>query len=126
MSINPGLRDHVTRVGFNLSLGRTHIAALVELDISLQRDEYINTVHSAKAYRFAFRNDIVGRQGLEDRGLIIHHSDAHPEPGENFIPRRRLFTITEAGKAVITLLKEAGIYQEYAAALPAPRSEMAG
>lgn len=113
---NEQLRQHVTRVGFDLTLGKTHVAALVLLDDAIRRKNWVAGRNRDPAFRF----HVTGVHGLEDRGLVVHHYDerygskgrlhAKDEPG-------RHFTITKAGRLVIDLLKEAGIWDEYAAPL---------
>lgn len=122
---NDLLRAHVTRVGFDLSLGKTHIAALVYLDQCLKQKRYIphrvqdlsfpdNTQLPARAFGRAFSMFATGMHGCQDRGLVIHHwNPKHKNDGLKWH-----YTITKAGKIVIALLSEAGIYQEYADALP--------
>lgn len=129
--INAALRGHVTQVGFHLTLGKTHIAALVYLDAMLRQNQA-----SLDPQTGALNNDTVNRpsfapwnqfatgfRGLEDRGLARHIEDLEREPGENVLAMRptRIWEITPAGRLVIGLLSEAGIYQEYAAAFPAVR-----
>ncbi len=121
---NELLRQHVTRVGSDLTLGKTHIAALVYLDQSIKLRTHIDTRHSSQWARRSFANFATGMHGCEDRGLVVHHfRDTRTLP-----PREKAridaqgmkahYTITKAGRLVIDLLKEAGIYQEYADALP--------
>lgn len=111
---NALLREHVTRVGFDLTLGKTHIAALVYLNESITQKRYINSNKSERWAQRAFAHFASGMHGCEDRGLVIHHyrSDKRDDG------LRWHYTITKAGKLVVALLQEAGIYQEYADALP--------
>lgn len=112
---NEQLRQHVTRVGFDLTLGKTHVAALVMLDVSIRSKQWMSSRGPM------FRMLVPALHGLEDRGLVVHHYDdryssrgrlhAKDEP-------RRHFTITKAGRLVIGLLKESGVWDEYAAYLP--------
>lgn len=111
---NEALRAHVTRVGFDLTLGKTHIAALVLLNESLRRNDWISTQVASVGYRRTFSLFVPGVHGLQDRGLVIHN---RPERGSRK-RLRQIWVITKAGKLVIDLLREAGIYQEYADALP--------
>lgn len=113
--MNDLLRDHVTRVGFDLSLGRTHVAGLVYLNESLAQRRYIpsNRVVSPTARR-AFACFASGISGCISRGLVLHHyREDKRDDGLKWH-----YTITRAGKLVIDLLKETGLYQEYADALP--------
>lgn len=124
---NDLLRSHVTRVGFDLTLGKTHIAALVYLNESIRQKRYIatNVRHlrfpadpqsqlPARSHARAYAHFATGMHGLEDRGLVIHHY--RPDKRDTLLKWH--FTITKAGKLVIELLKEVGLYQEYADALP--------
>lgn len=122
--VNESLRQHVTSVGFSLTLGKTHIAALVMLDIKLKHnrtgfDSAMNYTSSAPPRVF---KGPTGTSGLIERGLVEHIMDQRRKPGENILAMtpRRIWRITPAGRLVINLLKEAGLYQEYAAMLPVP------
>jgi hypothetical protein len=122
---NERLRAHVTRVGFDLSLGKTHVAALVYLNESLRQRRYIPSHHTESGWhRKAFAHFASGMHGCIDRGLVDHHYQptSHLPPKERQKAERqgmkRHYTITAAGKHVIALLQEAGIYQEFADALP--------
>ncbi len=119
---NDLLRSHVTRVGFDLSLGRTHIAAIVLLNESLTQRRYIPAHKTSDAAaRRTFAWFASGLQGCCTRGLVIHHYRQDKRDGG----LKWHYTITRAGKLVIDLLKEAGIYQEYADALPQREVEVA-
>lgn len=111
---NEALRAHVTRVGFDLSLARSHVAALVYLNESAERDEWVGTrqVIRGALYR-AFSLWATGAEGLIRRGLIVHHYQSSERTGS---PNPH-YTITRAGELVIDLLREAGLYAEYATAL---------
>lgn len=112
---NTALRDHATRVGFDLSLAKTQIAALVLLNESLRQRRYIHSNHvTERSMRRTFAYFATGMHGCEERGLVLHHY--RPDKRDDGLKWH--FTITKAGKLVIDLLTEAGIYQEYAAALP--------
>ncbi|HZB28960.1 MAG TPA: hypothetical protein VE465_02220 [Streptosporangiaceae bacterium] len=129
--INDALRDHVTAVGFQLTLGKTHLAQLVYLDLLLKENQPAIDPKTDKFDQGRVRsprgapwnNSAVGLQGLERRGLVKHILDQHRKPGEQVLTMtpRRIWKITKAGRLVINLLKEAGIYQEYAAAIPIRR-----
>lgn len=115
---NPALRAHATG-GFHLGLGRTHVAALVLLDTELRHHARISASSSAGGRgRNAWSNVIVGMRGLEDRGLIRWTKRGRRDDGKLWTTDE-VFELTNAGKAVIVLLLEAGIYQEYAGQLPA-------
>lgn len=110
---NEPLRSHVTRVGFNLTIGRTHIAALVYLNESFQRG-YMNAHKGAESHRRLFNLFATGMAGCQTRGLVVHHYDYdHRDEGLQWH-----YTITRAGQLIIELLRESGLYAEYAGALP--------
>lgn len=126
-SPNEALRAHVTSARFVLTLGATHIAALVHIERSLRHGKSQNENIRDRSWldhdpplghplRPAFRNSVSGMNGLIARGLAVHTTpqSANWRPSD-------IWTITPAGWAVITLLVEAGIWAEYADALPAPK-----
>lgn len=120
--VNEALRAHVTRVGFDLSLGKTHIATLVWIDLRLKTNVPTDPRFYPRAGRThpVFRHHATGAHGLIDRGLVVNIAEQRRKPGEAFgnMTPRRVWRITPAGRLVINLLKEAGIYQEYAALIP--------
>lgn len=116
---NDLLRSHVTGAAFHLTLGKTHIAALVHLEERLASDlnawEHIKRPRSTTPHLGNFTS---GASGLIARGLVTHTypaSNAHwaDEPFSTF------WQITPAGRLVLELLREAGIWDEYATQ-PAP------
>ena len=137
MSIsNPLLRDHVTSAAFVLSLGKTHVAALVRLDLELAAEVRLHPpalriggVPHARLHS----HDGPGRDGLIRRGLVAHvyEQNKHKyvvKPGDDSIyvvgavdldrmPIGQCWNITRAGRLVCDLLKECGLYQEYAGPL---------
>lgn len=130
--INEALRAHVTSAKFVLTLGATHIAALVGVERRLRDNRtleeelasgqlLIRNPAQAHPLRRAFRHDTTGMAGLIARGLVVHHhphEGGHPD-GWTRVKPSEYWTITPAGWAVVTLLQQAGIWQEYADALPA-------
>jgi hypothetical protein len=114
---NEELRAHVTSVGFALTLGKTHIASLVQLDRMLAENRHL----------WARGRDmfIPGVLGLERRGLVVHTMPPPPEARRRKngtlreVSVRRIWRITRAGRLVLGLLKEAGLYDEYAGRLHA-------
>lgn len=113
--MNEALRDHVTNVGFNLSLTKNQIASLVWLDVVKDLTEYRRTGGAPLSWW-------AGMQGCKRRGLVIHHYDAAEQDRLSDDERRvqplgHFYTITDAGKAVLFLLHEAGLYQEHYARL---------
>jgi len=133
--VNEALRAHVTSAKFVLTLGGTHIAALVSVVARLAddrtTDEMLRDYRAGKGplrdidppaghpLRRAFRNP--GMNGLIERGLLIHtmpyaRNGRRGNDTNDWRPSE-IWTITPAGQAVITLLREAGIWQEYAGAL---------
>jgi hypothetical protein len=129
--VNEALRAHVTSAKFVLTLGATHIAALVWVERQLRHnkstDEKLQDRTLAPTdpplghpLRRAFRHSGMG--GLITRGLILHHLPAgYDQPGVwgGHLKPAEIWTITRAGRAVIDLLVEAGIWSEFADALPA-------
>jgi hypothetical protein len=130
--VNQSLRDHVTSVGFSLQLGKTHIAALVRLDLELLTGKNIHTGAGPQGtVRRMLRNDITAFHGLCARGLVIHVYEDHrhkyehpdgkrkrgPDGGYPLTPPGDIWNITPAGRLVCDLLKEAGIWHEYADAI---------
>lgn len=134
--INPLLREHVTSAAFVLSLGKTHVAALVRLDLELAAEVRlrpsslrIGGVPHARLHS----HDIPGRDGLVRRGLVAHVYELNKhkyvvKPGDDSryvvgvvdldrMPVGQCWNITRAGRLVADLLKEAGLYQEYAGPL---------
>jgi len=120
--VNELLREHVTRVGFDLSLGHTHIAALVELDLSRRYHEHVRI---PRTHRLSRAHSLFSHatSGLVERGLVVHHYNEKAARATTFGKGPKLlrglsphYTITPAGKFVIGLLKESGIYDEYASA----------
>lgn len=123
--INEALRAHLTRIQFDLSLGKTHIACLVWVEYVNRTDSYIDT-HKIPDFgmRRTFGLNMAAAVGLLERGLIWHD----PQPSEDMKGREvfkgwaKVYGLTKAGELVRDLLKEAGIWQEYAAMLPAEKS----
>jgi hypothetical protein len=112
---NPVLREHVTRVGFDLSLGKTHIAALVWIDMENKRRHHIRM--NGAPWNFF----VTGAMGLQARGLVAHTPPPRGCDRDKW-HLGRSFRITPAGRLVRDLLKEAGIWQEYEAAFPVVES----
>lgn len=130
-NVNESFRSHVTSGKFVLTLGSSHIAALVWIEQQLRRDrsleEELSSGHIARRdpemghpLRRAFRSP--GTGGIISRGLVIHTDPRYHEgaPADEWTRRKpsEFWTITPAGWAVVTLLVEAGIWQEYSDALP--------
>lgn len=142
MTINEALRAHVTSAKFVLTLGATHIAALVNVERSLRYnrslDEELADHRAGKSsllqrdppighpLRRAFRH--TGTSGLIARGLVIHTNPNVAGEAGAWTKHKpsEYWQITPAGWAVITLLRDAGIWAEYSDALPAIPSEAAG
>lgn len=103
--MNEQLRSHVTSTAFSLTLGRTHIAALVWLDWAIENDA--DSIDPSIG-RIRYSYFVSGIQGCERRGLVMHCY----RPDFKDASIRHHYTILRAGKLVIKLLKEAGIWQE--------------
>lgn len=104
--VNEDLREYVTRVGFDLTLAKTHVEFMVFLDEMLRRKVYIR---SPSWFVSAFR-------GCERRGLVWYR-----RPSREQSERRRakgrtdltgIYGFTRAGRLVLSLMKEAGVYEE--------------
>lgn len=130
-AVNEQLRAHVTSAKFVLSLGGMHIAALVWLDHKLRHDNSTEEEMAAKRLgndrprrdhplHRAFNLMVPGMNGLVSRGLATHTSPVPRNGRSNTMDYKpsEIWTITDAGRAAIVLLREAGIWQEYADALP--------
>lgn len=130
--INEALRAHVTSAKFVLTLGATHIAALVGVERRLRDNRtleeelasgqlLVRNPAQAHPLRRAFRHDATGMAGLIARGLVVHHHPHDGGHGDGWIRVKpsEYWQITPAGWAVITLLQQAGIWAEYSDALPA-------
>lgn len=128
-TVNEALRTHVTSTRFVLSLGASHIAALVRIDRELALNHSLEdsiaagtlgVTRPANTHPLSRIFNLPGSHGLVDRGLITHCTPRSVAEGGNgpHTKPRDIWTITPAGRAVITLLQEAGLWQEYAAALP--------
>lgn len=115
--MNPLLRDHVQRVGFDLQLRQSQIEVLVWLNESSASARSEDRFHTR-----AVRNFVGPAQGLGRRGLVAHVYDEvaaryAPERPPGDLPLRSYYRITRAGELVIELLREAGIYEEHERAL---------
>jgi hypothetical protein len=128
--MNDALRDHVTSAAFALTLGKTHIAELVRLDLELAAGRSLAYSQVRNIPHRAHRLDVPARNALAARGLISHVFDEekwHPDgkPSREWtdlvthgeFPPSENWAITRAGEHVIGLLREAGLYQEYAGPL---------
>lgn len=127
--MNEYLRAHVTRVGFDLSMGKSHVAALVYIDhvrLAKWDASSVNTRGIPGPLGRAYAHFATGARGLQERGLVIHtppktstssRSITDADGTWHFFWEPKTFRITKAGRLVIGLLKEAGIYDEYAALL---------
>jgi len=109
--VNDLLRSHVTSTAFALTLGKTQVAALVQLDRMLQEDRHFHPLGP----RNVFSAFVPGIRGLLDRGLATHTMPKGKRT--DLVPVGKIWSITKAGQLVIELLKEAGIYQEYSGEL---------
>lgn len=93
MSINEAFRTHVTSTAFSLSLSKTQVKMLVFISLTGSRS-------GAPIPNFVTTTDALSRRGLlETRGGHVHGF------------------LSDAGEAVIELLKVAGIFQETAKSL---------
>ena len=104
--MNAAFRRTVTQTAFNLALTENQVACLVWLSTE-HRDEH------GLELRIAFSSMDIGLRSLERRGLVVqcHPSDHWGKKGL-YDDRWKL---TNAGAAVVTLLKEAGLHEDIAA-----------
>ena len=124
--MNELLRQHVTRVGFNLTLSKNQIAELVHLDAQLADGralkERIGDGRELECgHRHILSNGTTYRRGLMGRGLVAHHPSAEgADRGDDLMnsTTRDNWSITVAGHAVVALLKESGLWVEVAAEIP--------
>ena len=130
--MNEALREHVTSTAFALTLGKTHVAALVRLDLELAAEVMVRPPRQGE-YGRLHRNDVTGRNGLISRGLVIHVYEENKhryvvKPSDRSLyqvgavdhdrmPVGACWNITRAGRLVADLLKECGLYQEFAGPL---------
>jgi hypothetical protein len=116
---NDMLRAHVTGTAFHLTLGKTHIAALVHLEEVLAYEEEHGATSRRERPRdrsrehAALGNFVTGATGLLMRGLVTH-TPPPPRTRTDTQPFVDFWQITTAGRLVLELLREAGIWQEYA------------
>lgn len=125
-AVNESLRAHVTRVGFDLTLAKSAIAALVYIDQVLRNNRDAHAVEEPRTGPMGrtFSHFATGTKGLIERGLVRH---VDPGPGSgarsyrvdldgttHFYWAPNTYRITKAGRLVIGLLHETGIYEEYA------------
>lgn len=109
---NHRFRDFTTRTAFNLSLGTTHIKALVIVHEAYAKDRDLT---SRSEHGIIFDSHFVpGVQGCIKRGLAWHEA---PERYGAKLPSE-VYGLTKAGELMVELLKEAGIWQQYVADMP--------
>jgi len=107
--VNAALRAYVTGTSFSLSLTRAQVEYLVYLDLFERREAMLmagtfwDDPSLAPSPGAPPKNSHYAWSGLERRGLAAR-------PVAN-----RGLKITEAGRLVIGLLKQAGIWQEHEA-----------
>jgi hypothetical protein len=118
--INAALRDHVTGSAFSLTLRKTHISTLAYLDWRLAQDKSANEFCRDGDY-VGLPFFVSGVSGLIRRGLVLHFDPYPPRTDTSHAKFSEFYQITEAGRLVIGLLIEAGLWQEAAAAYPAVR-----
>lgn len=113
---NDLLRSHVTGAAFHLTLGKTHIAALVHLEEVLAFEETCGLAVSRRGgpRHVHLGNFVTGASGLVARGLVHHDDPYGPGVRHDDKPFAEFWQITTAGRLVLQLLREAGVWQEYA------------
>ena len=118
MTINAALREHVTSVGFALTLTKNHIRALVFLALA-REGRLDNGQWPDTGERSWF---VPAVNGLRNRGLVEHHFPPKRYKGDpaKFHERRSeygpadFYPITMAGDLVCQLLAECGLFAEAA------------
>lgn len=113
---NDMLRAHVTGAAFHLTLGKTHIAALVHLEQVIAAEALTGEV-SSWPRPAGLGNFVSGASGLIARGLVTHTVPLKADVSR--VPFGEFWQITRAGRLVLDLLRESGIWQEYAVLVPA-------
>lgn len=105
---NQALRDHVTSIGFSLTLSKSMIETVILLD----HFKGWNSFHSKTRHLASQRNYVVTAQSLIRRGLMRDHGPGTRAPCDvcelDFCDHR----LTRAGVLAARLLEEAGIYDE--------------
>lgn len=125
--IDQRFRQWTRGVSFTLAMGRGQVAALVALHASKGLPSDLGLPHIGFNHP-RLRQWVVSVHGLGDRGLVLHfdrqderakrpvRTFSHPIHRTDFFssnePGRGVYQITEAGEAVVVLLKVGGIYQE--------------
>lgn len=101
--INESFRAWTRGTSFTLQMGKTQVATLVA--VAASREQFIGFGHPA------LRLFVTAIRGLEARGLVSmkEFSDDNPHKIRALYER---WSITDAGKHVVALLKCAGIYDE--------------
>lgn len=113
---NTALREHVTSIGFALTLSKAMIDLLVTLDHFDGNFSKMAEWEGKTGVRH-FGSYIATSRALEERGLMTRvHKYVYRGVGRhrqryNDIEASR-HKLTRAGKLTVSLLKEAGLYQE--------------
>jgi hypothetical protein len=123
--VNYELREHVTRVGFNLTLTKTQIAVMVYLDVmakaKLDRSYYHHDrpKTSMAIPTMVDRTFVPAIMGCERRGFITHHPPVRYSITTDKArqPIYRTYRFTKAGRLMLALLKESGVYDDYSTSL---------
>jgi len=137
---NPVLRDYVTSSAFVLHLGKTHVVALVRLDLELAAEARLN-YSQVRGISRAHQLDVTAVGGLISRGLVVNvwpkyehlyrakpttqtYLTGRPPHGDGlvwtdeYIKRGarpgHVHNITRAGRLVCELLRETGQYADVA------------
>lgn len=97
--VNEALRDHVTRVGFDLTITKTQIEVFRILADS----------HRGVEFDHRYSWFVTGVGGLRTRGLVTHVQHKRGESQRR--PIHEYFPFTPAGELVLELLREAGIIE---------------
>lgn len=129
--MNDRFSAHVTSTAFNLTLSKAMIRALVRQDLIRAHDYCTKGFQPRPRGQANPDNYIATMHALEDRGLIVWKPRPLMFRGDHIEPtvKRRmvkhdaksyevqppdLIKFTKPGRLVICLLKEAGLYEEFA------------
>ena len=117
MAVNQELREYVTRTGFDLRLSKTQIQALVWLDAMANHPANNRTDHrEPHPITGSGKWFVVAGDALQRKGLAWHRHFRDVKPDARFIhevPWNKIWGLTDAGRMVISLLMECGLYADY-------------
>lgn len=113
---NLALREHVTSIGFSMTLSKRMIDTLVALHHfkgnfhELVQWQYCKDDKDRLVRRAMFGHYVTSYHALVNRGLVTTY-ERYNDDGTRDVKASR-HNLTKAGHLIVALLKEAGIYQE--------------